>query len=385
MRESQKIGTLIHREESYDKMIIGNANYEIGSYFWLDPYGKTELKKNSGGWLPQVTDSCLTFSGRSAIELALLDIIKERGARTAYLPSYCCESMVTPFIKNGIHVDFYDVDFQDGFFTYRVDNKAKHDVALVMSYFGLSINNANSLIDNLSKQETVIIEDITHSLLRNTQSSSKSDYLIAALRKWFAIPTGGWIGKRKGQLIIRPNKDSEAFVKEKVKGMHDKACYVSGEKIDKRAFLELQNGFEVFLDSHDCMLMIDAKSKSIIENLTIDEVCQTRRNNAEILYSGIQSLNDNWIQLPAMDLTNDTPLFLPVFMEHEHRDSLRKHLISKSIYCPVHWPDVKGVPSGIRNNELSIICDQRYGTDDMVYIIDTIRNWVNDHISTRIR
>ena len=357
------------------KVAINNINYEIGSYFWFDFSNQSEYKRDSSRWLPRVDDSCFTFSGRSAIELALLDIIKEKKVDRAYVPSYCCESMVTPFIRNGIHVEFYDVSFQEGKFIYNIDENIKCDVALVMSYFGLCSDNAHSLIDSLSKRGIVVIEDITHSLLSRRQSSLKSDYLIAGLRKWFAIPTGGWIGKKKGNLNLLPNKDSESYVMDKIEGMIEKARYISGEQIEKARFLELQNGFESFLDIHDCMLKIDLTSQLIIDRLSISKIQWARKNNAKQLYRDFQSMNIDGIQIPELNLNNDTPLFFPVFLEPAYRESLRKYLIEHHIYCPVHWPEVEGAFSGVRNNELSIICDQRYSTKDMEYITDVIKTW----------
>ena len=360
---------------------VESTNYEIGSHFWLDLSDKSELKSDSERWLPIVEDSSLTFSGRSAIELALLDIKKEKRVSTAYLPSYCCESMVTPFIKNDFSVEFYDIDFQKSEFVYKIDENAKYDVALVMSYFGLCSENAHSIIEKLSKRGTIIIEDITHSLLSKRQNSEKSDYLVAGLRKWFAIPTGGWIGKKKGKLHLFPYKDSELYIRDKVEGMREKALYMVGEKIEKSRFLELQNSFESFLDIHDCMLKIDTTSQQEIRKLSISEIRCLRKSNADQLYRGIQSANIEGIQIPKLDLDNDTPLFLPVFFKRSQRESLRRYLIDHQIYCPVHWPEVKGADPGVRDNELSIICDQRYSTKDMAHIIDTIEAWKTNYIN----
>lgn len=362
-------------------MTVESTNYEIGSHFWLDLSNQNESKSDSNKWLPIVEDSSLTFSGRSAIELALLDIISEKKASTAYLPSYCCESMVTPFIKNGFTVDFYDIDFREGKFVYKIAENAKYDVALVMSYFGLCSENAHSIIDELSNNGTIIIEDITHSLLSQRQNSVKSDYLIAGLRKWFAIPTGGWIGKKKGKLHLLPYKESDLYVRDKIDGMIEKARYMAGEKIEKSRFLELQNSFESFLDIHDCMLKIDNTSRREIEKISITEVRQARKINANILYKGILSTNIEGIQIPELDLDNDTPLFLSVFLNHTQRESLRRYLIDHQIYCPVHWPEVKGANPGVRDNELSIICDQRYSTKDMAHIIDTIQAWKTNYFN----
>ena len=62
-------------------------------------------------------------------------------------------------------------------------------------------------------------------------------------------------------------------------------------------------------------------------------------------------------------------------MKTENRDALRKRLEGMGIYCPVHWPEVMGATIGVRANELSLICDQRYQEGDMMAIVDAIREW----------
>ena len=98
-----------------------------------------------------------------------------------------------------------------------------------------------------------------------------------------------------------------------------------------------------------------------------------RRRNIEVLLEGLKELE--CIRLPQIDISTDVPLFLPVFMDTKMRDSLRQYLIDRGIYCPVHWPEVMGASVGIRANELSLICDQRYSEGDMQAIVDTIHEW----------
>ena len=99
-----------------------------------------------------------------------------------------------------------------------------------------------------------------------------------------------------------------------------------------------------------------------------------RRENAAFLleklgqYSFVQTLGER-----------DCPLFVPVFLDPALRSALRKHLIGKQIYCPVHWPEVAGAPSEIKERELSLICDQRYTEADMHEIIDCIHSWAKSN------
>ena len=56
---------------------------------------------------------------------------------------------------------------------------------------------------------------------------------------------------------------------------------------------------------------------------------------------------------------NDSLLFVPIILEHDLRDKLRKYLIEKQVYLPIHWPLEERI-NNVFEKELSLICDQRY-------------------------
>lgn len=98
---------------------------EIGSEFhWAD------FECSDG--LPFYPNAEMVFSGRTAIETVLKEL---PDAKSACLPSYCCESMLTPFQKAGIEVSFYDV-YYDGRLCVNIDSAANADILLWCNYFG---------------------------------------------------------------------------------------------------------------------------------------------------------------------------------------------------------------------------------------------------------
>lgn len=346
---------------------------EIGSYFWLD--GSEEMgSRNKINWLPSMNDGCFTFSGRNAINVVMRDILKNQRIDVVYAPSYCCVSMLQEFLDCGLKIVFYGINFENGKFTYQISKVRPHSIILIMSYFGLNTVEAHRTIERLHNSGAIIIEDITHSLLREEAISNNCDYAVASLRKWFPIPTGGWAGKKRGSFSEKPELDSNHAVQEKIAAMKEKYDYLTGKVESKENFLLTQAKFENDLIHVDRMLKIDDLSLSIIKHLNRDEIANRRRQNAGILIDGLRNLS-SIIQIPQIDTTVDVPLFIPVLMETEKRDSLRKYLIDRGIYCPVHWPEVMGAAVGIRKNELSLICDQRYSAGDMKAIVETIQCW----------
>lgn len=360
----------IKEEGAMTEKRSGMTYSEIGSYFWL------EEQKNpvrAIDWLPPMSDAAYTFSGRAAIDLALRDLMLDRPVKKLYAPSYCCISMLQSFLDRNIEVKFYDVTFKDGAFCYKIDSHHGCDAALVMSYFGLTTDAERELIEQFHSQGTAVIEDVTHSLLREDACSSSADYAVASLRKWFAVPAGGWVGKRSGTLGIKPNLESDHAVDGKLEGMRQKYAYLSGKVQEKENFLALQAKFDTDLIHIDRLLKIDSVSMDILSRTDMEELVRRRRENAEILLKGLRDLP--CVTLPQVDLSKDVPLFLPVFLPKEDRDALRAWLIARGMYCPVHWPEVMGAKPGVRNNELSLICDQRYRAGDMQAMVDEIHAW----------
>lgn len=367
------------REENAGGVRRNNMKYsEIGSYFWLDE-NENVIEDKFVKWLPEVYDECFTFSGRNAIDIAIRDILSTRKINKIYAPSYCCVAMLQEFVDRGLKVEFYNVGFENGRFTYQMPDSDAYSVVLIMSYFGLNTNEERKLIERIHEKGSIVIEDITHSLLRKDAVSSISDYMVVSLRKWFPVPTGGWIGKKSGHLSQKPAIDSNHAVVEKISAMHEKHDYLTGKVDSKENFLLVSAKFENDLIHVERLLKIDDMSLSIIKGIDVTDIVSQRRRNAEILLTGLSDMG-NIISIPEVDLSMDVPLFFPVFLENKKRDSLRKYLIDRGIYCPVHWPEVMGADVGVRNNELSLICDQRYSEGDMQAIVDAIHEWYQEEI-----
>lgn len=382
----------IVREEKEGGRSVGEMTYsEIGSFFWLSAeeqlLGQTGSKEllpgqrvgNEGpvAWLPSRADSCFAISGRAAIAVALRDILKYRSIKKVYLPSYCCVSMLQAFTDRGMTVRFYEVRFENGSFSYQIPDVDNASIVLIMSYFGMDIPAERKAITALREKGAVVIEDITHTLLDERAASEEADYLVASLRKWFAIAAGGWVAKRSGMLVEKPNLESNHAVQEKIAGMREKYEYLSGRITSKEHFLNVQAKFDNDLIHADSLLQIDDLSSTLLRQADVPAIVRQRRENAAYLLQELTKLKTDRIELPAFDLKEATPLFVPVFLKHEDRNALRAYLIQRGIYCPVHWPEVMGATVGVRDTELSLICDQRYSEGDMAEIIACISEWLD--------
>ena len=97
---------------------------EIGSDFW-----KAELKKN---------DIRFFLSGRTALEYIIRDICTDTVFDSVLLPSYCCHTMIEPFVRHGMDIRFYDVYYSQGKLCADIPEPQKREIFFLIEYFGYS-------------------------------------------------------------------------------------------------------------------------------------------------------------------------------------------------------------------------------------------------------
>lgn len=326
---------------------------EIGSEFH-------RVLPDIGHGLSYPISGSLVFSGRTAIETVLKEIV---GARKAILPSYCCDSMIQPFRDAGIEVEFYSVYFENGL-KIEIDIPRNVDIILWCNYFGFKMS-----MPDLSEFHGVIIEDITHSLFSESPYHPQSHYLVASLRKWEPINCGGYCSNVNGKIYYEPTKFPPLeFVKLKMAAMELKKEYLLDlDKEKKLRFLSMFGESNHWLAENYSGLSIDPRSKEYLSTVDIKKQRRIRRRNAEVLYEGLKEKAQ--FLFPIEDM--DCPLFVPILLHN--RNETRKVLSSEQIYCPVHWPKPDGCVSNLYDQELSLICDQRYKEEDMERIVSVLK------------
>ncbi|MGO4940666.1 hypothetical protein ACTQ45_11695 [Fundicoccus sp. Sow4_D5] len=349
---------------------------EIGSEFWIDDNTLVEHNSEMPSWLRRFGDVVLTSSGRGALSL-ILDHVKPR-VKSVLLPSYICQSVILPFEKAGYELNFYDVDKYLKPVDIELIKNSNVGIFLHMGYFGFSTNEILSdLISSLKSESVITIEDVTHTLFSKQNRPIESDFIIGSIRKWFGIPSGGFLASDKITKLelIDANVD---FINIRRSSLHQKFEYInSGNKCIKSTYLSGFNRAEHILDEDIRPYKIDHESEVIIMNLDDKELQSYRQRNYKFLLKHLRDVGG--IEVLSSDIENDvTPMFFPIYVK-SNRDELRSRLIEKEIYCPVHWPIPKQVNGHldittkyIYNSILSIPCDQRYQIEDMRRIINEI-------------
>ena len=357
---------------------------EIGSEFWTrctPTSNDVFTMRPSAYYLSNIYKVVETISGRTALEY-IVEILCDKNQKRAYLPSYCCHTMIEPFINHGMEVLFYDVEIsEEGI--HRIIVKDDYDVILLLDYFG-HIDIETKEIAKVSKQcGKTVIYDATHSLFYPLETEYY-DYVYASYRKWVDINCGFVAWKNElyhGEITQNDNYQTYAAVRSRLFDL--KAEYMNGGNVSKEDFLPLINTAESFLEEQYHHRMSDERSMDVLKTTDASYIINHRKTNARFLMKYINDIDDQRVRylFPKVELT-ETALFVPVIVASEMRDLLRKHLINNEIYCPAHWPvsAIHKLMKGSKElfaSELSLICDQRYDETDMQRIAECISDFLH--------
>lgn len=336
---------------------------EIGSEFWL----KKEPER-----LSHDREGIYVLSGRTAIDLIIQDIIRTKRVRKVYMPAWCCDSMLAPFVAHGIHVDFYDVVHTVSTeIICHTDGTDCTDVFYVTNYFGYENTLPIETVKKYKKQGSIILYDRTHSfLMENDPYLALADYSFASIRKWMGVIGGAMVNGVK-DCQLKPC----SYLVCKEEAMRMKKAFINGDSsIDKQAFLNLYSEFGHHLAEDYQNYEMDDLSYALYKTEDLSAMRRKRRENVKFLHDHLNLTFLNQLS------DNAVPLFVPVFFETaEQRNAIRKKLIEAQIYCPIHWPKPTLIPAYYKVNkiydtELSLICDQRYNVDDMQRIVEVIND-----------
>lgn len=349
---------------------------EIGSEFFT-----IETKKHFSWPLYAEKKSNVEFylSGRSALDGIIKDICSDCKKHSVALPAYCCDSMIIPFIDNGIEVSFYDViASSDGVECYY-DYAFNGDIVFVIDYFGYK-NKKNPITEG-----KIVIKDCTHSIFRDEIWFSGCDYAFASFRKWSALDFGVAV-KNSSEFLVKPqyNSGEMFYISHRQAARNMKKAYVENGCGNKSSFLEMFSEAENDLESsyHNASMYCMNWQDSEYACFDFELVKNKRYQNAKYLIEGIQKLENERIKLlnPRISL-EDSPLFVPIIVESRLRSDLRCFFIDNDIYTPVHWPltdyhKISNKSKVIYDTELSLICDQRYNIEDMARELSVLEDYL---------
>jgi hypothetical protein len=344
---------------------IGAETAPIGGAFELDAAALLDLDASAHG-LP---DGQSVTSGRTALAL-----LAERFPGTWLLPAYICETALQPFRRADVELDFYSVGDDLSPRLDELERRAESDapaVVLVVDYFGFPPRDADRL--RALRGACTVVEDCVHgSLLELTDHAAGAigDVAFTTFRKYLPVPDGGLV------LGVEPRElppAEGAHVRTRLLGQLLRGAAIAGEvRYDdaEPIFLDLLEAGESALDEVP-LAATSSVSERLLAKHDLAEVAERRRSNFRAL---LEAIGDSEVVTPIFDELPPgvSPLVLPVRVGAGARDSLRKTLIGRRVYCPVHWELPEEIDEGrfpeehrLSREILGLPIDQRYDAGDM--------------------
>lgn len=364
---------------------MGKAMYkEIGSDFWLNKFDSLTEEKICLDFLKIKTmDTVFLSSGRSAISFVLKNIEVQDKRKVALLPPFTCHTVIEPFINAGYTVYYYRIDKSLSFTSDSLledIEKLRPTVILLHSYFGFNtVSSATEVIKKIKNEQITIIEDITQNLYSGF-SHLNADYFIWSFRKWTALPDGGSAVSTGQEFSFLPEEIDLKLSEMKTEAFHAKYLYMTENSGEKSEFLKLLKEAEQALDAQQSIYAMSKTSQRIQAGLDIDSLVKKRRENFLTLSAGLSHSKLIEPVFSSLD-ENVTPLYFPVYV-NKNRYEFQRHLIEKNIFAPIVWPkpifdegEICEDAQWVYEHILSIPCDQRYGKDEMEYIMESIHSY----------
>lgn len=312
---------------------------EIGGYFELDqfinkPYHNNMIELNTG-------------------RNALAYLIKAKGIKKVYIPHYLCDSVSGVLKMLSVDYEGYSIDKN---FNHLLDKKLKNDEYLyVVNYYGQI---SNSTIRSLKERYGAIIVDNTQSFFQKPIQGIDTIY---SCRKYFGVPDGAYLSTDR---ILEENLEEE---KSSHRVKHILGRYEGEASAYYNDFKENDESFKTLP-----LRKMSNLSRNIMGAIDYDKVLESRNRNFSYLYDRLNSTNILNVKM------SEGPFAYPYYAENGIE--IRKRLAEEKIYVPTLWPNVlsendkNSIEYDYAANILPLPCDQRYGKEEMDYLIKEVQN-----------
>ena len=311
---------------------------EIGGYLQLDqlinmPYHQHLIELNTG-------------------RNALIYLVKAKKISKLYLPYFLCNSVSDILIKYKVDYEYYQIgkDFLPIFGQTLKDDEYLY----IVNYYGQV---QDTVIRELKEEYNNILVDNTQSFFQKPIAGIDTLY---SCRKYFGVPDGAYLSTNatwKGNL----EEDESSSRMKHILGRFE------GQASDYYSEFKANDG----LFKNEPVKKMSLLTKNILGAIDYEKVLKSRNRNFEYLHNRLKHTNSLDIKF------TDGPFAYPYYIKNGIE--IRKRLAKKKIYIPTLWPNVlkendkESIEYNFTANILPLPCDQRYGVENMEYIV----RWLN--------
>ena len=314
-------------------------------------------------------DIFLYSSGASAL-MAILKHISKGKTKVIHLPYYTCHSVVTACLNVGYHVNFYEPTECFLFPLDYINKIKKGEVLLTVNYFGFVDDNHVIRDIKSSRSDITIISDQVQSFW--TYDKTEADYSFTSLRKHFPIPGGAIVYCKNSTITHDIHLNKATFIEKKLIG-----SFLKYLQLPDKVYLNFFEEGEKEIINESEISKASALVYYLFEKLNLAEAKEKRKTNCRLVYELGNLHGFNFV----FPFTEDVvPLNVPIIIKD--RDNVRKKLMGKNVFLPVHWPteafnSSSAIAKRMSSHELSLVIDQRYSVNEIEHQLQSLFNEIN--------
>ena len=308
---------------------------EIGGYIELDTYTGKMLHDEG------IKLNC----GRNALAY----IIKAKNIKKLWMPKFMCDSCDIVLSDNQVDVEYYSIGLD-----FKPIIKEWDGWLYVVNFYGQL---SNEYLSSLGKN---IIVDNAQAYFQ--EPIPRVDTLYTC-RKFFGVADGAILYTDK---YIEVEEQDESF---------GRMNFLLGryERSASEFYSEYVENNHLF--KNEPIKSMSKLTENLLHGIDYEMVKKRRTQNFSNLHRKLHTINKLTLSVP------DGAFMYPLYIDNG--EDVRKQLQAKKIFIPTLWPAVfnlcneDDVEYDMAKNILPISVDQRYGIEDMEYIVQEIDKCIN--------
>lgn len=310
---------------------------EIGGYMQMETFRGSEYH----------SDAIRLNSGRHCLEY----LLKARKIKKIYLPYFLCASLRKVCEKCNVGYELYHIDEN---FNPLLNEICNDSFVYIVNYYG---QKSEADVLNFKEKYKNIIVDNAQAFFSKPVSGVDTLYTC---RKYFGVADGGYLYTDS---VLAESLETDIS--------YPRMEFVLGRyELDASTFYKQASDNNKIFENEDLKLM-SKLTRNLLKGIDYNIAISKRNENFLFLYNNFKDINKLDLVIP--DGAFMYPLYIKNGME------IKKKLAREKIYIPTLWPDVfdlckKGsIEYDLAENILPLPVDQRYGTENMEYIVESIK------------
>ena len=310
---------------------------EFGGYIELDKYE-----------LPLLHEGAIALN---CARNALAYLIKARNIRKILIPKFLCDSVQKVCERENVQYKYYSIG--KDFLPLSIDLASDEWLYIVNFYGQIS----NEILEMLVNQYQRVIIDNVQAYFQMPISNVDTIYTC---RKFFGVADGAFL-----------YTNADIGLNLEIDESFDRMRFLLGrfERTAAEFYSEYVANNDMF--ENEPIKKMSRLTDNLLRGICYERVEQRRTENFKILHDAFCDINKLNLNIPQGAFMY--PLYIENGME------LRKKLLSKKVYVPTLWPDVFDICEpfeleyDMAANILPLPCDQRYNKEDILDLINIIK------------